>query len=158
MSDSNNFYMSGTDGSGEYVVVAATDRGRVGFRALNGGQTRVRVEPAGEPVELADCFPSWKQPVEGLVRFSLVCKDEQSRAAAVRQGLEAIGATAPSLQVNSAAPEWALALLAAPPAPAETAEPESDEDDGDVADAADAAETLAKAAAELARRLRQLRS
>lgn len=103
--------MAGTEGTGEYVVIAVTGKGRVGYRVLEGA-VRVRVEPKNQKwaVQMAPLFGyDWKVP-DGQFRFSTVVSDP---APAIRLGLEAIGAIVkPTVQVNATAPDWAKALLA----------------------------------------------
>ena len=41
----SEWYMGGTDGSGEYIVVAQGVHGRVGYRTLGDEGVRVRIEP-----------------------------------------------------------------------------------------------------------------
>lgn len=114
----NKFYMAGTEGTGLYVVVAATALGRVGFRPLDNGQTRVRVEPSddGSAEAMAEQFGhGWKQPDDHQLRFSLVTEGETATAQALSVGLKAIGATvAEGVEVNASAPDWAKALVASP--------------------------------------------
>ena len=74
-------YMAGTEGTGAYVVVGRTGRGKVGVRDIGGGRFRIRVEPFGARFvpKLAEHLPSssdwkhWKQPGDGgQNRFSTV--------------------------------------------------------------------------------------
>ena len=67
-SDLKSFFMAGTEGTGEYVVIANSDFGRVGVRHLSNDRVRVRVEPKTEvgASELAAvCGDGWKQPGDG---------------------------------------------------------------------------------------------
>lgn len=75
----SEFYMAGTEKTGEYFVVAVSSLGRVGCRDLGWG-FRVRVEPSSEAAaaELAMVLqaPEWKQPGDdGQNRFSCVIED-----------------------------------------------------------------------------------
>lgn len=73
--EKNPWYMAGTEGTGEYKVVAVSDIGRVGYRVLAGGSVRVRVEPEqGNSSLFGSHFPSpdWKQPDGWQNRFSAV--------------------------------------------------------------------------------------
>jgi hypothetical protein len=62
--------MAGTEGTGEYRVVAVSTRGRVGVRSLGNGFFRVRVEPApgmseasiGAMAKHLSHKSGWKQP------------------------------------------------------------------------------------------------
>lgn len=78
MTDTDWRKMLGTEGTGEYVVIARNPRGdRLGVRPLDGNVCRVRVEPVDlvSAKELQGNFPdcTWKQPGEGgQLRFSLV--------------------------------------------------------------------------------------
>lgn len=108
------FRMAGTTGSYGYTVFAATIAGRVGFRPLSGGQTRVRVEPTPESVGplVASGFlvAGWKQPAEGNCRFSTVVDGDAVEQALV-EGLQAIGVQCLPALVNPEAPVWAQALV-----------------------------------------------
>lgn len=116
--------MAGTEGTGEYRVIAATKLGRVGFRPLICGSFRIRVEPRDQAVAeaLSKNFPTgeWKQPGSQF-RFSTV-----SNAKAVRKSLavalKAIGSTAKIGPIN-AKPNTAPSVHEpSTSAPAETAE------------------------------------
>ncbi len=76
-----DFYMSGTEGTGLFIVPIKAD-GRVGYRVIDGGtRIRVRVEPARNGASrLNSTFPSgtWKQPSDGgQNRYSLVIPNSQ---------------------------------------------------------------------------------
>lgn len=70
------FYMPGTQKTGQYIVVANSKRGRVGYRLLGNGSVRVRIEPTNlqSAKRLAAVFTrgeGWKQPGDqGEKRFS----------------------------------------------------------------------------------------
>lgn len=72
----NQFYMAGTEGTGEYKVVAVSDLGRVGYRELPGSRVRVRVElnPDTQLSLFQEAFPEneWKHPDFWQHRFSTV--------------------------------------------------------------------------------------
>ena len=89
----SKFYMAGTDGTGEYKVVAVTSLGRVGYRNLSGGLTRVRVEPASEAAAhaLGNVLVGWKQPDENQFRLSVVLQDGNKAIEAIEKSLMALG-------------------------------------------------------------------
>ena len=73
------WYMAGTEGTGEYRVIARNDAGRIGVRVLEDGDVRVRIEPSGSDgtTALAMHFTAedgWKQPDFMQPRFSRVFK------------------------------------------------------------------------------------
>ncbi len=75
--DKQKWYMGGTEGTGEYLVIArALYRGRIGVRLLSCGNVRIRVEPVNTAAaeRLSEHFPvgEWKQPDLGQLRFSRV--------------------------------------------------------------------------------------
>lgn len=124
----NNFYMAGTEGTGEYLVLASTARGRIGVRVLDGNTkamasaklARVRVEPAkvknGAAEEMAKCLPSssWKHPANFQQRYSTVVDGgaKKLRRRLVR-GLKALGvADGLKTKTNPKAPKWAQNLVA----------------------------------------------
>lgn len=71
-------YMAGTEGTGEYAVVALSELGRVGVRGLGSGDARIRVEPTAKSLELLAGRDGWKQPGDdGQKRYSkVVCADD----------------------------------------------------------------------------------
>jgi len=134
------FFMAGTEGTGKFIVIAATSRARVGFRPIAGDRFRIRVEPgvpsseseftpspapAGE-LTTALTRPSWKQPDAEQNRFSIVVIGEKALreqlAVALRAACTAGGESVAFIPVvNPAAPEWArhLVIAATTPAPAD---------------------------------------
>jgi hypothetical protein len=92
----SEWYMPGTEGTGEYIVVANSDLGRVGFRCT-GGIVRVRVEPVNSTAaeKLSATFPvngGWKQPrILGQYRFSKVFTDPSAAIMAVEGAIGALG-------------------------------------------------------------------
>lgn len=76
------FYMAGTEGTGEYQVLAASSFGRVGYRLLDSGHVRIRLEPTDRHTsKLAEILSrdlGWKQPGDhNENRFSrVVSKNE----------------------------------------------------------------------------------
>jgi hypothetical protein len=91
---SSEWYMAGTEGTGQYAVILKTDLGRVGFR-LTGGYARVRVEPSNEEAaaKLAEKFPiGWKQPsMIGEFRFSKVFYTSDEAVKAIERAIKALG-------------------------------------------------------------------
>ncbi len=122
--------MSGTSGEDGYVVIACTDRGRIGYRQIYGG-IRVRVEP--EPSYLSDMYQKllgWATPTSTCPRFSIVIpgpvgggNDSNlpplAGVKAIQRGLAALRGK--MLSVNPEAPRWAraFALKCAAPEPDE---------------------------------------
>lgn len=119
--------MAGTERTFKYLVVAATDKGRVGYRNLGCGQYRVRIEPtAGSEGELAGKFEGWKQP-DSQCRYSTVV-NQANLQKALKQALETLGQG--HIAINTEAPEWAQELAKGPPAePPEQPQPEEGEAD-----------------------------
>lgn len=115
---SNHFYMAGTEGTGRYVVVVATDKGRVGYRHLGGSTYRVRVEPVeGSADSLVPSFSGWKQGSEHNAqsgfRFStMVYNGEAGLTAALKQATKALTTGATTIEVNPEAPAFATATVA----------------------------------------------
>lgn len=129
MTKTNPFYMPGTEGTGEYIVLAHNARGRIGVRVLEGDPmkvtsitaARVRVEPSEGPKVLAQMAEvlspkkGWKQPGDnGQQRFSTffegsskVLKNRIARAMAALR-VDGVKTT-----VNPDAPQWAKDMVAA---------------------------------------------
>lgn len=105
----NRFYMAGTQGTGQYIVVALSARGRVGYRPLS-NSARVRVEPASQEAAelLAQSLSNWKQP-DGQFRFSTVTGSEAALHAALEKALIALGSE--GLEVNPDAPDFAKKIV-----------------------------------------------
>lgn len=127
----NKFRMAGTEGTGRYVVIAATARGRVGVRVLDGtldkmsrvSIARVRVEPNSKLSVIKTMSETlqdgtWKQPGhEGQHRFSRVVHNGKSKGKRlqrdVNKALVAIGVgELQKVDVNPEAPKWAKDLVA----------------------------------------------
>lgn len=114
--------MAGTDGTNEYVVIAANTRGRIGIRdlGLKGGQRvyRIRVEPSswdsGLLEEIRDILHEWCGPegneTKGNLRFSTVEMGEIYYKNSIAQGMNALKITK-SEELNPEAPDWAKDLL-----------------------------------------------
>lgn len=125
MNDGNMFYMAGTEGTGQYLVLASTARGRVGVRVLTGNvkhmshihEARVRVEPANangaarEVGKLLIPRLSWKQPNDKQLRFSTVTPGERKLKRRLTLALKAIGTGVFIAQVNPELPNWANTLV-----------------------------------------------
>ena len=60
-------YMAGTEGTGEYTVLARTGRGKVGVRRLHRHAFRIRLEPYGARFvpKMASGLSGWKPPGSG---------------------------------------------------------------------------------------------
>lgn len=116
---SKKWHMAGTEGTGEYVVIAATRRGRIGVRVLQGfgqGHVRIRLEPSKRAplAQMAKAFPvGWKQPGnDGQNRFSRVVGRRQ--LGLVEDAFVALGTTGLTrplkAEVNPTLPKWAKNL------------------------------------------------
>lgn len=90
------FHMPGTEGTGRYIVPAASALGRVGFRVLSDSSVRVRVEV----ISMADVEPfyakltaddGWKPPHATNIRFSKVFDDGDAAIKAVEQAILLLG-------------------------------------------------------------------
>jgi len=114
--NNTGFIMAGTEHTFEYVVVAVTSRGRVGYRKLGDGSYRVRVEPStlteANRLTLAEIFnrPTWKQVGDEYeFRFSTVVSSKEERDSALKLALDALGTE--SREVNSDLRPRILALV-----------------------------------------------
>lgn len=127
MTKSKKFYMAGTFGSGQYVVIAATARGRIGVRPLGCAldkiskieSARVRVEPSESSKIVAGMAKaldkkSWKQPGDGdQHRFSTVVEGGGKKLKSrIEKALVALGAGKLKTEVNPEAPAWAKDIVA----------------------------------------------
>ncbi len=91
--------MAGTEGTYQYIVLAATEFGRIGVRSgpcssLRAGEHRVRVEPA-EGVDKCDerfgeLAENWKTAPNGQRRYSIVVGSRERLVDAVELGLQAL--------------------------------------------------------------------
>jgi hypothetical protein len=123
------FYMAGTEDTGQYIVVALTQRGRIGVRLLNGSSAksmaaakcaRIRIEPThinNAAATMAKKLPQklWKQPGQnGQNRFSIeVHGGGKKLKRKVRDGLKALGIEdGLKVTMNPIAPKWAQKLVA----------------------------------------------
>ena len=106
MKKKEKFHMAGTEGTGQYLVLAVSPAGRVGYRVLN-GKVRIRLEPASETAEdeMRELFSGWKQPNEEQFRFSTVVENGPVVVEAVEKALAAIGVNA-GVEFNPAAADW----------------------------------------------------
>jgi hypothetical protein len=95
--DDQKWYMAGTEGTGEYQVIARNALGRLGFRSL-GSLIRVRVEPSSDETasQLAESFSrerGWKQPGDnGENRFSCVVTIGDTAVKTVEGALKSLSA------------------------------------------------------------------
>jgi len=111
----DKFYMAGTEGTGRYIVVLAGALGRVGYRALDNGQFRIRIEPASPEAgsKLRASFPGYKEGVGGKeYRFSTVTHGEDRMRTEIGRAIKALVPGA-AVEVNPAAPDWAKDLVEA---------------------------------------------
>lgn len=113
------FQMAGTEQTWEYVVVAVTPAGRVGFRDLGDEEFRVRVEPTEASAKVLkrnfQARYNWKQPGDDeQFRFSHLFSGQKNLRAVIGRALKALGVTpeAQNVKVNKKAPKWALKLAA----------------------------------------------
>jgi hypothetical protein len=124
----NPFYMAGTEGTGKYVVIAKTGRGRVGVRPLDGctldtmvgaDHARIRVEPvtqksAARIAGVLTVAKGWKRPGDdGQRRFSRVVYDGGEKLKLqITKALTAIGVgNGLKVTMNPKAPKWARKLV-----------------------------------------------
>ena len=116
------FYMAGTEGTGEYMVLAITSRGRIGVRVLDGNienpdevaTARVRLEPSEGPKTLKTItrqLSGWRQPDSEQYRFSTVVDDISYLKSSLAEGLSVIGAGVLQTRKNPAAPLWMQDLI-----------------------------------------------
>lgn len=117
------FEMAGTEGTGEYVVICATRRGRLGVRYLPvHGCYRIRVEPSPSEHKTSKAMlakmcrrlksvDGWKLPGHnGQDRFSIVTA--ASPADLVRLGMRVIGADRlVTIRSEEPHPEWTQDIL-----------------------------------------------
>jgi hypothetical protein len=95
----SEWYVAGTEETGEFVCPLKSDLGLVSFRCTvdhRGSIVRVRVEPANDAAaeRLAEAFPTadgWKQPSTWQYRFSKVFTDTDEAIATVERAIEALG-------------------------------------------------------------------
>jgi hypothetical protein len=116
MTTKNKFYMAGTEGTGDYTVIAVTDLGRIGYRVL-GSAWRIRVEPATEKASAAlkavCAKPEWKQPGEGgQFRFSTVQATDGDHRDALVVALTVLLFGAQTVDVNPDLEPWLTKLVA----------------------------------------------
>lgn len=110
----NSFHMAGTEGTGEYVVLASSSFGRVGYRDL-GDAVRVRLEPSTKCAAKVSGWSltpesGWKQPGEnGQERFSLLVPKGEAAVAALSDAFAIIKRGRP-LAYNPQALDWVADL------------------------------------------------
>lgn len=103
-----NFCMKGTSGEGDYVVIAYTDRGRIGLRSLFPlHDHRIRIEPEESAIyEIAGSLEhDWTPPDGYNIRFSRYTTNNKALQEAMIDGLKALKGK--TLAINPEAPEWA---------------------------------------------------
>ncbi len=111
--------MAGTEGTYEYVVIAATELGRVGVRDFtkSGSPLRIRVEPAGRfMLYHANSLPmqGWKKPGDGgQWRYSIVLPAGEQALEGMKQALRAIQAGRRETLVSLGASQEVKAFVAA---------------------------------------------
>lgn len=105
-----NFYMRGTSGEGDYLVIAYTDRGKIGYRPLPPYEHRVRIEPEESAInDIAESFKQhWASPEGGNIRFSRYVTDNKEFLEVLIDGLKALKGK--NLTINPAAPAWTQRL------------------------------------------------
>jgi len=106
----DKWYMAGTEGTGEYHVIAKNNVARLGIRPV-GSSVRIRIEPAGdkEITALADSFTveaGWKQPDMSQQRFSRFLPKNAEATQVVVDALKVLEAAGDKLERNSAARLW----------------------------------------------------
>jgi hypothetical protein len=90
--------VAGTEGTENYVVLAANEIGLVAVRQVHGSTYRVRVQPATAAgaalvAETLKSGKGWKQPGDsGQFRFSIVVNDVARLSAMVTMAVQAIDA------------------------------------------------------------------
>lgn len=108
--------MAGTEGTWEYVTLAATRLGRIGYRDYthSGSPLRIRVEPTegNGPFAVLSRAAGWKQPGDAYqLRHSVVVPQGAAANTALALGLSAIKAGELETVINPAAPQWARDLI-----------------------------------------------
>ena len=106
--DGNVLFMKGTERTGKFTVVAASEVARVGFREYEPGSFRIRVEPSslGLPIDDSTMSPAndWKQPgQDDQPRYS-ICTDADGLNHLIGVGLQAVLGNAEQWQINPDAP------------------------------------------------------
>lgn len=114
--DTGLWTMAGTEGTGEYQVLAESSFGRVGYRLL-GNHVRIRVEPASDAhaakmAQVLTRASGWKQPGDGgQNRFSIVLPKDEAAVETLKQAFALIKRGRP-LQYNPAPPDYVADLTA----------------------------------------------
>ena len=112
----DKFFMSGTEGTGEYFVLLISALGRIGYRLLGFNEYRVRVEPVSKDVveEMSMHFDQscWKQPgVEGQQRWSRMVAGGQNLKSALTTAITSMVEVSDTFEINPDAKTWALELI-----------------------------------------------
>jgi len=117
MNKDSKFFMAGTDGSGQYVVIALGERGRVGARRLGDDKYRIRIEPVEFDGDLHEEIEEhlkgdWSHPEDSdHHRFSICSENKVQTLAFISMALKAIGEIE---ELNPEAPEEFKGLLVTP--------------------------------------------
>jgi hypothetical protein len=115
----SKWYMGGTDGSGEYMVVAEGEFGRVGYREVKPKIYRVRFEPNTDETstmeQIQKVLHNWCPPQSSIggdtFRFSVLANGIDSLRMGLDQAIKAMGSFG---SFNPAAPEFARKLIDEP--------------------------------------------
>lgn len=112
------WFMAGTEGTGQYAVLAQSSFGTIGVRPLGGG-VRIRIEPSdpAHAERLAEHLTrqaGWKQPGDDRQnRFSIVAQENSDQAREALQLAYGLVKRGRPLTYNPAdMPEFVTALLA----------------------------------------------
>jgi len=119
MDTTSKWYMGGSDGSGEYVVIAIGANGnKVGYRDIHDkGKFRIRIDlaPGISPASIsaiAEALPGWNKPNPDNMRFSCHAGGMDNIKMALSRALTAAGCVG-GIE-NPGAPEWATELVNKP--------------------------------------------
>ncbi len=110
--------MSNTSGNsqGQYVVVATSTLGRLGYRGFGQqGKLRIRMEPSGFEAcnKLRPGFDSnvWAQPDGVQMRFATTVDDEPALQQSLSIAVKAILSAEGDIEVGGEAPDWMQPLI-----------------------------------------------
>lgn len=109
------FEMTGTEGSSsQYIVIAHSDIGKIGFRDISNNSYRVRLVPNDEKTAeaLSSVLTGWTQPTFEHLRFSRVINGQDELESCLKEGVSAIKAN--NMVYNPEAPAWAAKLRPKP--------------------------------------------
>jgi len=106
----SEWYMAGTEGTGDYKVIAMNSAGKLGIRPLEGGSVRIRIEFTDEGrSKLEKSFvleEGWKQPSFTQQRFSKVLPNGTETVQAIVAALKVLEKAGDKLKRNSAERRW----------------------------------------------------